>query len=754
VEQPPGLRARISTHELDLILRRLDSLPTLPVVAARALELSAPPGAEAAGPAAAPGELAALIARDPPLTAKLLSLANASAPGRSATAASAVGQVGADAVRSAVLSTKALAPPPAGDDEALYGAGFWRHCLAVASAARMLAERVNPGLDGEEVFAAGLLHDIGKLVLASLAPKSYARALAAARGGNGNLADHEKEILGVDHLVAGRRLAQRWNLPRAIENVIWLHHQPSEAVPPSVGEADLVRIVALADAIARRRRIGLSPGRSSRATYEGLCSRLGIPAAAVREVAEALPEAVEGHVRILGLDRWDGEAISRDALAAANEELGRLNEQLRRGREALSAEAEAFRHFSAFAAALGPQAQVADVLRQMADVFMAAPTPGRDRPPGPVVAYSFDDEEAAVLAVRCEAAAPPTWRTFPLAGAAADRRAGEPASPAGESIRHLLLDGEQWRDWARAGACTHQVLSCAGQWLGGVLYPAGRTDEVPHALAAALGTALGIVQQRCRSAALGEELARASQRLAEMQDALADARTLAAVEDIATGAAHELNNPLAVVSGRAQMMGKKTRSQRQREAWQTIADQAQRISDILAELMEFARPPQPEATEIDAAKLLTAAAEAFAASDHPQAGTSHVDIEIDEDVPAIRADREQIQMVIEELIANAAAAPAVHVRLRAAADEPNDAVLLTVTDDGAGMDAATVARARTPFFSARAAGRRHGLGLPRAGRYVENNRGRMWIDSTPGEGTTVSVRLPGAWEVPGEREQS
>jgi signal transduction histidine kinase len=202
-------------------------------------------------------------------------------------------------------------------------------------------------------------------------------------------------------------------------------------------------------------------------------------------------------------------------------------------------------------------------------------------------------------------------------------------------------------------------------------------------------------------------------------------------------------------------MGKKTRSQRQREAWQTIADQAQRISDILAELMEFARPPQPEATEIDAAELLTAAAEAFASSDHPQAGTSQVDIEIDENVPAIRADREQIQMVIEELIANAAAAgPAVHVRLRAAGDEANDAVLLTVTDDGAGMDAATVARACTPFFSAQAAGRRHGLGLPRARRYVENNRGRMWIDSTPGEGTTVSIRLPGAWEVPGEREQS
>ena len=105
-------------------------------------------------------------------------------------------------------------------------------------------------------------------------------------------------------------------------------------------------------------------------------------------------------------------------------------------------------------------------------------------------------------------------------------------------------------------------------------------------------------------------------------------------------------------------------------------------------------------------------------------------------------------MVIVELIANAAAAggPAARIRLTARADEANAAVLLAVTDDGPGMDASTVARACTPFFSAQAAGRRQGLGLPKAKRYVENNRGKMWIDSKPGEGTTVAIRLPGAKE--------
>jgi signal transduction histidine kinase len=66
------------------------------------------------------------------------------------------------------------------------------------------------------------------------------------------------------------------------------------------------------------------------------------------------------------------------------------------------------------------------------------------------------------------------------------------------------------------------------------------------------------------------------------------------------------------------------------------------------------------------------------------------------------------------------------------------------------MDEATVAKAYTPFFSAQAAGRRRGLGLPKARRIIENHGGSIWINSQPGRGTTVSVRLP---TVPGDGDR-
>jgi signal transduction histidine kinase len=221
---------------------------------------------------------------------------------------------------------------------------------------------------------------------------------------------------------------------------------------------------------------------------------------------------------------------------------------------------------------------------------------------------------------------------------------------------------------------------------------------------------------------------------------------LEAMRDLAAGAAHELNTPLAIVSGRAQLMRNRDASKKRQQAWQTIVDQAQRISDIIAELMEIASPPEPAPSAIAPQELLSAAAEAFSSSDHPQAKAARVDIQIGDDCPAIWADRAQMQAVVVELMTNAAtaASAAPHIRLAAQADPIGGSVLLTVRDDGPGMDEDTAARAFTPFFSAQAAGRRRGLGLPRAKRYIEMNRGRIRIDSQPGEGTDVSILLPPA----------
>jgi signal transduction histidine kinase len=323
----------------------------------------------------------------------------------------------------------------------------------------------------------------------------------------------------------------------------------------------------------------------------------------------------------------------------------------------------------------------------------------------------------------------------------------------------LLNDPQDLADWIDLPTYRHQPLICAGQWVGGVFYsgtgvspvssgvagvPAARNPDAIDAIAGALALALAIVQGRSRAVALGEELASASQVLGDTQNALAQARTISTISEMAAGAAHEINNPLAVISGRAQLMAEKADNDDARKVWHTIAQQAHRITDIITALNDFANPKPPQPAPFDAAQLLHDAAEAFNSSDHPQAKSARVDIDVHSGTPAIFADRQQALAVITELVTNAAnaATAAAGIRLWAQPDPTGRAVLIGVQDDGPGMDQPTLAAAFTPFFSSQKAGRRRGLGLPTARRYVENNGGSIWLRSQAGQGTLVQISLP------------
>ncbi len=221
---------------------------------------------------------------------------------------------------------------------------------------------------------------------------------------------------------------------------------------------------------------------------------------------------------------------------------------------------------------------------------------------------------------------------------------------------------------------------------------------------------------------------------------------LQTIAQLAAGAAHELNNPLTVISGRAQLMAERAESETDRKTWQTMVDQAQRISDIVTNLMRFAAPPEPDFQQISASALLADAISEFSSLNPPNEKAAKFDKCIEGCLPDLRVDPAQVRTVLLELFSNAANAvrSVPYIRIEAKAASGRSRVLLTVRDEGPGMDAETLDKVFTPFFSRQRAGRRQGLGLSLAWRYVVNNRGRIWIESQPGQGTTVNVLLPAA----------
>ena len=224
--------------QLRRVTEDLVALPTLPLVASRLLEAIA-------NPATSSEEVARIVSLDPALTARTLKLANSDFygfPRKVGSVDLAVVVLGANTVRDLVLSAAVFQTLGQADLN-----GLWNHCMATGVAARTLAARTGYRLAGE-AYAAGVLHDIGKVAVRQSFPNRFEGIVALAREQKLSIAEAERGVLGSDHAEVGGWLAERWGLPADLVEAIALHHRPERAVV----NPDLVNLVHLANSLAER----------------------------------------------------------------------------------------------------------------------------------------------------------------------------------------------------------------------------------------------------------------------------------------------------------------------------------------------------------------------------------------------------------------------------------------------------------------------------------------------------------------------
>jgi putative nucleotidyltransferase with HDIG domain len=208
--------------ELTQVVQRLRDLPALPSVV---LDLIGTFGREDVDVAT----LAEKMSRDQAMAAKILRLANSSfygLPSRVKTVKQAIVVLGFDSARALAVATNVI--DRFGDGRHRVDvAFFWRHSIATALCARSLARHA--GLDQDAAFIGGLLHDIGRLVLAISFPEQYAQVTAECEHSDARLGAVERRVLGVDHERAGQLLAEKWKFPPLIQRAIGRHHAPDAA---------------------------------------------------------------------------------------------------------------------------------------------------------------------------------------------------------------------------------------------------------------------------------------------------------------------------------------------------------------------------------------------------------------------------------------------------------------------------------------------------------------------------------------------
>ena len=216
----------------------IQELPTIPETLSRILSLLEDPNSGAR-------DLAEVIRCDAPLAAKVLRLANSPLYRKQrsiATIQECVSVLGYRTVRQVALCVSVIST--LGQECEARGAGLdyrelWRHGVAVGAVAQELARQADT-CDAETAFTAGLLHDLGKLVLSLEFPRTYGELVAQRCREGRHLVEVERRELGFDHARAGEELATAWNFPVELAEPIGAHH---EAQPPG----PTVAVVALAD---------------------------------------------------------------------------------------------------------------------------------------------------------------------------------------------------------------------------------------------------------------------------------------------------------------------------------------------------------------------------------------------------------------------------------------------------------------------------------------------------------------------------
>jgi signal transduction histidine kinase/HD-like signal output (HDOD) protein len=798
----PG-QVTISTAEhtakrVELILQQLDALPTLAPIAVQILELTSSEDSRGK-------DVVKLVMSDPALSAKVLKLCRCSERGRALNVTSverAVLLLGFDALRSAVLSVQVFelldgmtssasaggevrSPHPVFDCVA-----FWHHSLAAASVCESLAGAAGlcRHIAKADAFVGGLLHDLGMLALHVLLPRSFDRVCQFAESHSASIDQVSRKMIGMDTHTAGRRLAEHWRLPHSLGDVLWLHGQPCHLLP-DLPHRPQIALVTLADAIARAHCMSPAGHGPRGEEIKALAVPLELPMSLIDEVTRALPDDVAARAEALGMNSKsaDGRALLR-SISRANEALGRINASMRQRALLAQRQAETLRAISHFHDSASPGGSVVTVMGKVVESaaglfgggFFAILYQGRVDDPWQFVQFATDGRP-----LRSQLIVPPPGSTA-VADLADNTQVSMQVVAMLPWLTDYLIDAGDMRRVQllplRCGWGVNAVL------LHDCPIDGNEAREQLEALSRTWAAAIAAGAQHDGAKRLGEQLAESNRELIETQDKLAQAKTLAALGEIAAGAAHEMNNPLTIISGRAQILATRIREPNLKVMAVQIGEQSHRLSEMITALRQFAQPTRPDRKAVDFPVFLDrlikdvrgryyapppielvvegepGISEMAGGGKPGKAGSSAAGIAVqDPALPAVFIDPDQMGRAIAELIRNAIESEGCkHIELRVQVESgetdesahevadsrfvPNaaavdDRLKIQVTDDGSGLTQHALAHAFDPFFSAKPAGRQPGLGLAQARRLVEAHGGEITLENGRNGGAVATIRL-------------
>ncbi len=753
-------------RQVELILERVETLPTLSPVAARLLSMGSVDSVSI-------GDVVKIIESYPALSTRILGLCRKADRGlgdRIMSVKRAVLMLGIESVRSAALSVSVYdlmtkedeatrkeldaavaeengAGSDPSDQPIFDRKGFWKHSIAVACAAELIAAqhpklRVLP----EVAFLAVLLHDVGRLVLDLVLPKAYDRVVRLAQRRAGECAPVERAVLGLDHHTAGRRVAEHWGLPEPIQSVIWMHGQQFAALPDTP-DKKLIGVITIAKALSRRLHLGWSGDFGQAADPDRLWLEMGLKPAGPSSIAGPLHAAIADRLKVLGLDDTSPPGLLLESLANANKQLSDLNTALQDRAQQSISQARVLDAVDQFFA-LGPARKT--VIETMGIVATAAQKafgagfyailvqPGPNQP-WQMLQLSATGQPLTARVM----AAPPTRGTMSLSSLNSTTQLNVSVLGLVPWLSEYLVYAPDHRQLRLLPiACPVSPGSTPGPatiLINDRDIAEGLGPGPLKALTAIWGSAIAAASEREQSRRLGDQVAESGRALADLQAKLAQQESMARLGETPAGAAHEMNNPLTVIMGHAQLLQSRLTIPREMSAAQTIVEAANDLSGLISSLHTLSQTPTNNPQTLKLRNLLE---QTVVGAKTKSPHMAKIVIKTEDAPQQVFIDPDLFGRTLIELLTNAfEACPSGTVTIVCPPTKDEAPLLVMVQDQGPGMSERAQHHAFDPFFSERAAGRGRGLGLTKAQRMAHAMGGEITLESTPNKGTTATLAL-------------
>lgn len=664
----------------DLVLERLDRLPSPGAVAIRLFQATG-------SSETALSDVVAILHQDPGMASRVLSMCRRCHRGVSEEIDSlerAVVLLGFQEIRTATLSIEVAGL--FGDDENEHLQSLRRHSVLVASLSRSLAER-HPGgaaIDPAAVYLAGLLHNLGHLALAASIPEAFGKLVESASLSPEDLEDTLLRTVGMDGAFVGGRMGAAWGLPRDVLQVV--SRRPNA---PGDARTDVAGIVESAAEMLRRR--GLAPWRS-RPRWVDESDRRGTPDLGAMEADELVERALDrasADAVALGLEAQPPTRVLLRTLSEANRELERR----------LGERSEESTHAASSVIELLAGIPVGEGLEPMMNAMQR----------------SIGSREPAAN-VRISWRRGDRWYGREVDGRIVDL--GETPAAWHEGPERYVMDDGDGR----------LIVSSDVRPL---------LEAIEHRALDRFVTSEVIAAEHSAEIDRTHAEIRRTERRADLEiQREADHR----IAEVTAGAAHEINNPLSVVVGRAQILKSWSGDSSVTGSASEIFDAAQRIAGIVAGLHQHATALDITPGPVESEDLLRQCA---VEAQKRLIGLGRVEIDASSTPVLLNLDVRRIVEVVVEACRNASEAQEdVQILLRGSSDAANSRWNLQVDDDGPGFGRSALEHAFDPFFSLKPAGRKAGMGLAVARRVMEAHGGSAMVRNHVKGGGSVVFSFP------------